>query len=95
MSCVADMGSNTSAGNNVFNRTSRKNGAVGLCYLPLVPASASMSTWGCGLSSSSACAPAATPNPPTPIVVSNCQLVGDYNTNASLTVSLPQTCCGL
>jgi hypothetical protein len=93
--CVADLGNPNSVGNNIYNRTSRKNAFLGLCYLPAIAATASTSTWGCGLSNVSACAAAATPSAPTPIVVGQCDQIGDYNTNAALTVALPQTCCGL
>jgi hypothetical protein len=93
-SCAADLGSNAGAGNNTFNTTARKNAFVGLCYLPVTPVTASKSTWGCGLASGAACTPA-TGTVPAPIVVSNCQLVGDYNANSSLVVALPQTCCGM
>ena len=91
--CVADLGS-INTGNNVYNVTSRKNGLVGLCYLPLtVAATASTSTWDCGLASGAACKAAGGSTLPT--VVGNCQLVGDYNANVQLTVALPQTCCGM
>jgi hypothetical protein len=93
-SCAADLGSNTSAGNNTFNTTARKNAFVGLCYMPLTAASATKSTWDCSLASGAACTPA-TVTTPTPTVVANCQLVGDYNASTSLVVALPQTCCGM
>ncbi len=94
--CVADLGGGVSGGlgNNIYNRTSKKNGAVGLCYLANTPASATSSTWGCGLPASSACTPA-TVTSPSPLVVSQCDQVGDHNSSAFLTVALPQTCCGL
>jgi hypothetical protein len=92
--CVADLGSPSAAGNNVFNRTSKVNGHMGLCYLGTTAASATGSTWGCGLSAATACTPA-TGTTPAPLVVASCDLVGDSNTSAMLTVALPQTCCGL
>jgi hypothetical protein len=93
-SCAADLGSNNSAGKNTFNTTARKNAFVGLCYMPLTAVTASQSTWDCGLASGAACT-AATVTTPTPTVVANCQLVGDYNATTSLVVALPQTCCGM
>jgi hypothetical protein len=93
-SCAADLGSNTGAGNNTFNTTARKNAFVGLCYMPVTAVTATKSTWACGLASGAACTPA-TGTTPAPVVVANCQLVGDYNANSSLVVALPQTCCGM
>ncbi|MDB4996284.1 MAG: hypothetical protein JWM74_3716 [Myxococcaceae bacterium] len=96
--CAADLGSNGSAGNNVFNRTADKNGKVGLCYTAVTAggATASASTWSCGVSALAGCS-AATAVVPTPTVVSNCDQVGDYNNqpgSGGVTVALPQTCCG-
>jgi hypothetical protein len=93
-SCVANLGSNGS-GNNTFNTTSQANATVGLCYTSLAAATVASSTWACGLASGAACTPAATPNPPTPVVVTGCQNAGDYSQSANLTVALPQTCCGM
>jgi hypothetical protein len=90
-SCVADLGTNAAA-NNQYNRASRVNGVLGLCYQATQAASASASTWGCGLATNAACTPASTT--PAPVVVSACDQVGDYNQSASLAVALPQTCCG-
>jgi hypothetical protein len=91
--CVADLGSGLSAGNNTFNKTAQANAHLGLCYNASTPATVTSSTWGCGLSTSSACTPA-TGTTPAPIVA-GCDQVGDHNDSASLTVALPQTCCGL
>lgn len=92
--CSADLGSANAAGNNVYNRTSQKNGVLGLCFLSTVAATASSSTWSCGLAANAACTPAANPNP-APVVSPACDQPGDYNQSAQLTVALPQTCCGL
>ncbi len=93
-SCNADLGSTLAAGNNVYNNASTPNGQVGLCYMATGFARASSSTWSCGLAAGAACTPA-TATTPTPVAVSNCQSVGDYNTSLQLTVALPQTCCGM
>jgi len=92
-SCSADLGGVSAAGNNVFNNTAQKNGAVGLCYSSTLPALASKSTWGCGLLPSSGCQAATGVS--APLIVTGCDQVGDYNQSAALTVALPQTCCGM
>jgi hypothetical protein len=95
--CALDLGAVGSPGNNVFQRTSHKNARVGLCYLSTVAATATSSTWSCGLAATAACTPstATTPKPVTPF---SCLDVGtfDYFTTTALTVpATPQTCCGL
>ena len=91
--CLADLG-NVNAGLNVYNVTSRKNAWVGLCYMPTtVAATASTSTWDCGLASGAACVAAG--GGTVPVAAPDCQHVGDYNTNSQLTVATPQTCCGM
>jgi hypothetical protein len=93
--CVADMG-NANAGNNVFNKSNLPNKRLGLCYTSQALTKVGGNTWSCGLASGAACTPAAAAAP-APVVVNGCDLVGDYNNQASFgaTIALPQTCCGM
>lgn len=96
-SCAADLGSSTSAGNNVFNVESRRNGRTGLCYLSSAPAIATNSVWGCGLSATMTCTSAGTTWNPVRDTSAGCSGSADYGIGSSGALGLgplsAQTCC--
>ena len=97
-SCALDLGSAGSVGNNVFQRTSHKNARVGVCYTSTIVATATSSTWACGLAATAACTPATatTPKPLTPFSCADAGTFDYFSPMSTLTVpATPQTCCGL